>query len=208
MNTLKDDTMDENIISSEEARLLLETSLGKRDFEVDEIEAKHIFDKKKIATINLAFRVHKRLDGEIWTCKKKTSFSLGAQQQQQKQHAQQMVQMHIDQVAQEIVEDYMEFARDVVDVAGTRIEISYRDGAWAECQRCDERVTLEALQNQISPVSMGEEVPYQPMTYSSDIERFIRDLDEDKRKTLKYYLLGGLRKKCRCDFGEPKDLYR
>lgn len=179
---------------------MLEQAFDEYDFCVDDIEFASPTDNG--TTIVLAFRIHKRLDGEIWTCTEKASLSSQVYQQNSQQKFQSVIPHHIQRIAGDIIEKYNNFAKETVNVAGTTIEISYREGGWAECKQCNERITLEGLQNTITPIEIGEDdFSSQPVTYSHEVERFIRELDEEKQDALKYYLLGGLRKRCRCDFG-------
>ena len=89
-----------------------------------------------------------------------------------------------DRVVRDIEEEV-----DQIDAFRSRLMFSTSESGWIRCDRCGIRLELKEVVQQVRPTKY-------------DIDQFLRNIDDDQEMVLKLYLLGALRRECRCSFGK------
>lgn len=189
-----------DILTEDTLRTFFRDAMHEEGVKPDSVETVHWQDDA-FGNEKYAVRVSKRINGEP----KDFQFTIDATSltANNPDRLQQEMAMAARNIAHEL-EDAM---IDTIEVCGTRLKFCAAEGGWAECARCDERISLSELQfGHLGFASEAELSNPAPTPY--DIQNFLKRLDNGEQEVLKLYLLGALRNHCSCEFGKRGPYYR
>jgi len=144
---------------------------------------------------NLLFKAGKYINGEMKQAQTAVSLSPQAMVNDPER-----IHQEIALGAREVAKHFHDLRIDDIAVCGTRLRFCSDDGGWVKCGRCDERVDLADLTFR-APTFSAEAEFTNPSPSPYDIQNFLQRLDSAEQEVLKLYLLGALRRRCRCEFG-------
>lgn len=182
-DTLMEDTLREFFIDA----------MGEEGVEPDTVETAHwqdtVFDDR-----NYIIRVGKQINGEMKEFKFAISLTPALTSDSNR------LQQEIATAARNIAQEVEDRIIDTIEVGDSYLRFCATDGGWVECVQCGKRLSLRELVRD-GPAFSAEAEFSHPSPTPYDIESFLRRLDSGEQEVLKLYMLGALRKQCRCEFG-------
>lgn len=183
-----------DVLTEDDTSAFLESAIAEEGIEPDFVEVQSYEDDPFGGKSNLLLIAGKDINGETMKAQAVVNVSL--------ENNPDVIRQEIALSARNLAEYFYDEMIDTVEVGGSRIKFCSAEGGWVECQECGHQVTLADTTMNAATFSADAEFS-NPSPTPYDIQNFLRRLDSGETEVLKLYLLGALRRQCRCEFSLP-----